>query len=445
MSKQALILSALQGSTEVWTELKRDWFKNKLPGTPYTPGEFMIRLLIGRLALTTDDIYEALQKADDLSIEGLKKDGILSGACRLNEDSVKILMATLLDVPEIAEAEYKPEPEQPIEQSNVSEFVSKPEPLAQESKVTECPYCAHDFERCENGFYETAEVETVQASTVPQVVVSDAVGCEHVDSKNKCTDCTEEDTRDCSNCGETCIEAKLVKCKDFESCENAYCSKCTEEYIGQTGFCDDCNTITCDGCSSEIDNGTQKQCKNSECESKEDYCVDCALALLNKKGLCSSCSGEEIHSCDGECQSDFIESLLIKCKAFDDCSHEYCTTDAKESLNAQGYCDECSTVECGSCSSEIDRGSEKKCKKGDDCAWGGVLCDDCASRLLNKSKLCCSCSGEEELTCDGDCGEDYTDSNMRRCKGCANVYCKVDAKNELNNRGRCSDCAEPDQ
>ena len=446
MSKQALILTALQGSNDVWTVLKRDWFKNKLPGTPYTPGEFMIRLLIGRLALTAEDIYEALEKAEEVSVEGLKKEGVLSGTCRLNEDSVKILLATLLDIPEIAAAEYEPEAVQPVEQAYASNSVPEPELHVQESKVTECPHCAHDFERCQNGFYETVEVVESPVVVRPEIPVSSAVGCEHVDSQNKCVGCTEEDKRDCANCGETCIELKLTKCKDFDECDNAYCSQCVEEYIGSTGFCTDCGTIDCDGCDTELENGTQKRCKNPDCEKQEDYCPECALALLNKKGLCATCSGEEVLTCDGDCSGDFTESLLIKCKNFDECSHSYCAEDAKSALNKLGYCSDCETVTCSDqqCSEDIERGTEIVCKNPE-CTEKWTFCGDCSKRYLNKQKLCSSCSGEEEHTCDGDCGEVYTESLLKKCKNydtCSMEYCFADGKTELDKRGFCPDCSE---
>lgn len=465
MGKKELILAAITQGNEVWNEISKDWYAHKLPGSKYNPTLFLVQLLIGHLDMKAGDVYEALKMAEEVSIDELKKDRVLSGSFRVTEDVAKLVLAMILEVPEIAAAEYT-EPEvivdEPVaqqsrtyepyvrpERENVFEAAVASAASAAESvkvpEVTQCPHCKHDFERCENGFYDKPEQAAEQfVPYVQHVEASDAVGCVHVDQQNQCVDCSDEPKHDCTECSETIFLSKAVKCKDFEDCDNAYCPECAKESILPNGYCHDCGTIKCDSCDDEIDNGAQKKCSNSDCQTNNDYCETCALRLLNKKGECSTCSEEQEVDCSS-CDLSFTDSLLEKCKNFDSCGHSYCADDVKDNLNEFGFCDECENVECSgaNCGADIKNGSQKKCSN-QDCNEDWEFCEHCASRYLNASGECSSCSGETEYTCDGDCGEEYTESQMKKCKNfddCDKIFCREDAKEGLDRRGYCENCA----
>ncbi len=457
-NKEELIIAALANSNDIWAKLKKGWYTNKFPGSAFSPGEFLARLIIGHFGLTEEDVIQAVTESGRLPLEQLKKEKVLSGSFRLNEDMAKILLATLLEMPEVKEVDFasaeefeKETAESVVDGRTAFETVyARPtEEVVPVVQLKQCPNCRHDFERCGNGFYELAQTTSGinSAKQVIQKVEMDfGESCGHVDLKGKCMQCTEETLQSCFHCDEELVLVKMVKCKDFENCDHAYCAECAKTQMTEGGYCDDCGNVSCSGCDEDVEQGAQKKCANPDCTFKPDYCAKCALALLNKKGWCSTCSEEEVQACDGDCGEEFTQSLLIECKNFDDCGHSYCEEDAKTALNELGYCDDCEVVDCdaANCSNEVKRGEHRTCKNPD-CEQNWVFCEDDAKRYLNKKGQCSSCSGEAECTCDGDCGEEYTESLLKKCKNydtCEKEYCPTDAKTELSKRGLCPDCEE---
>lgn len=325
------MVQAIQGSQKVWHQLRDDWSRLGMPGSAYSPGEFVACLLLSELVTDGDEI-EQIQRRISRGGELYKR---------------LVAMQLLPDVFHDAEAAAI------LSVATFYETVtSSPEPQLSEQPaveiplLTSCPHCDHEFERCAAGAYKVASVvEPVEvkvdetAAPEPQVVS----GCIHVGNDGKCTACTRDEVEVCceATCQEDVIVSKVHACKDPD-CTNVYCND-HEDELNEHGYCNDCDTLDCDGdnCSNQIDNGTEHRCSNPGCEQNEGFCDDCAARLLNAKGECAACSKEEESDCS-DCGNTVTQSRLTVCSN-PDCMEKpgYCPGCKKKNLDRRGRCDDC--------------------------------------------------------------------------------------------------------
>ncbi|HLD49172.1 MAG TPA: hypothetical protein VJB11_02310 [archaeon] len=413
-----------------WEELKKMWYELKLPGSPFSPEEFVISLFLSQMDGSAEDIAESIKKSAQL-LSRLKNDTDLYYSLMSSSISVPTMALAILGGNKIPDAKEK-------KQEKKKEPGIMAHAIEAQQQIEECPHCGHRFELCAEGAYLPDEKEEEKPAIDEISEQKPVAGCEHIGSDGKCIDCTDDRTVDCSDCGEPVVLTKAHKCKDYEQCENAYCEGCKDNNISEHGYCDDCSTIECDRCGDNIDRREEHKCKNPNCREKEHFCDECGPRFLNAEGMCPDCSGEEENNCNG-CNETFTNSVLTKCSNYDECETAFCDECKPQQLNQAWYCDECLVIECSECSNEFDRGDEKKCKNPG-CRSDLELCDGCAASLLNSKGLCHECSGEELDDCSG-CSDRFIESRLKKCRKhneCGSAYCP-DCRDELEN-GFCPDC-----
>ena len=428
MDAKNIAAVAAQGNA-AWEQLKPRWYELKLPGSQYSPDEFIACLLLAQVGGDANTIARRVAEAHDI-LEALRRDSSVSNIFFSSASTNAALLMALLNS---ATAEGMASTGR-----TSNEPVKPEEPLAGRSDrfegVTTCPHCSHEFAKCVAGGYALSGEEQVQP--IPQV--ADKQSCCHVGTDGKCVNCTNENTVGCSDCDETIIKAKGRECK-YPGCDHIYCDECAGNNLSETGFCNDCSTVECNEseCRESFDRGTGKKCSNSDCPNKdEEYCDECAPDIFNEQGLCPKCSGEGEYECDN-CQHSVTASKAVKCKA--DCERVYCKKCAGDNLNESGYCDDCKTVKCSECHEEVDRDNAKKCSNPE-CQHGVMLCDMCAARLLNERGECAGCSDEETSDC-SDCGNTTLDPRLTKCRNfdsCGNAYCG-ECDDNLKD-GMCPEC-----
>jgi hypothetical protein len=164
-------------------------------------------------------------------------------------------------------------------------------------------------------------------------------GCAHVGSDGKCIRCTDEELDTCAGCEEDFPKSRMKSCVD-EDCDAAFCLDCVDEGLNQNGYCSKCNTWTCDGCEEDVERDSEIGCNREDCDSNLGYCDSCAKALLNKQGVCMSCSDEDEVTCDG-CRETFTASRTVRCTGAY-CKNYFCGSCAESGL-AEGLCESCSS------------------------------------------------------------------------------------------------------
>lgn|GEM_PF-5930784 len=501
---QDLVGSVKQGQ-ELWRSLSSKWYELGFPGSPHTPNEFIVCLLLSHLhdAVEIEQVKQRISDGHRL-FRQLVEDKVLPPIYQIQESVALLTMSlvvvdaqnghvdapaqpvaavaaeqalelqpvpveihvsvepVVLESPAVPELPViEPEPVVVQEATVIPEAVSQPLPPAHIPPITCCPNCHHDFERCAAGEYvkQPVEREGVQVQTQTRVdavvstqMVEQPIGCLHVGKDNKCISCTEDEIITCCEqyCTVEIIESKARKCKNYEECGSAYCDDHNDE-INEYGFCPDCSEVSCDGagCDNEMERGSDVhfRCSNPECKSNEDFCNECASRLLNAQGLCPQCSGEEELQCSN-CDAYSIVSKSYKCKNYDECGHVYCQDDQGQ-LNKYRYCSDCREVECADddCSNTVVRGITEECVcSNPNCKNSYIYCAKCANRLFSAKGWCPDCSGEDLIEC-SDCGENWTSLKMTAClsgEDCPDdaVYCPNCKKANLDEHGRCNSCEE---
>lgn len=164
---------------------------------------------------------------------------------------------------------------------------------------------------------------------------------------------------------------------------------------------------------------------------------------VGSDGKCQECTGDRTEDCSG-CEKSVVVARARQCKDYDECNHLYCSDCVEACINENGYCEDCSVVDCDGdgCGESVDRGTQKTCSRTF-CEQKPDLCDMCAARLLNADGLCSGCSGEEERDC-SDCGVTHTESRLTKCKDyeeCTNEYCGDCKEHRISEQGYCDDCS----
>lgn len=152
-----------------------------------------------------------------------------------------------------------------------------------------------------------------------------------------CPDCSDEEEFTCTECECGVTNSRAFVCKD-EDCGAIYCVDHKEE-LNEAGYCSDCREEECADCGNEFPRENMIKCSGSDCESGEVFCPDCAATHLNRKGLCSTCSGEEELTCS-DCGGTVINSQSKKCRGRE-CENVYCPGCAKKNLDSRERCDDC--------------------------------------------------------------------------------------------------------
>lgn len=307
----------VQAAQKLWDELKARWTELKLPGSAYMPHDFTTLLMLADVEGDVEAVVERVRAAADRLAE-LKRDSRTSFVL-LGSDAPAIL--ALISADGIITSE--PEPVVP------PVVVQPPVPVEPPPPVTGCPNCGHGFDACAAGEYRLTPTPAAAPTK------SDAFNpCVHVDAAGRCTECTKDETVECDDCGNAIVKSRGHACKN---CDYIYCDDCKSDLSGY-GYCPDCATLTCSGCDNDVDAGTEERCANEQCREDPAYCERCVDGLLNVKGLCMSCSGEEDVECDacGEC---FTESRVKFCAATG-CDTCYCAAHTNN-LDQKGLCANC--------------------------------------------------------------------------------------------------------
>jgi hypothetical protein len=377
------IIDAFSRAQKVWETLKSRWHDLHLPGSCFSPDEFLIGLTLSQIAGTPEEIAERVRAAEPAA-EQLRRGG-------MSNADIHMLSTIALLQKSAPPAEEAPAPAVPIVDSVPTMSTAPPDESAAKS--------AADGEQA-------------------------ATGCCHVGSDGKCTACTSEETSSCDDCDEDIVWSRAQECKN-KKCGHAYCDDCATRNLNEHEYCDDCATIQCSEpeCNEDIDRGSGTKCSNPECPDKDcEFCGECAAKIFNDAGLCSKCSDEEEYTCDG-CKHSVTFSKVMLCKNFEECDRSYCKECAPENLT-DGVCDDCATVECSTCRNRITLGKEVKCANPG-CTRDNVYCGTCASMLLNEAGLCNACSNEMNVVCTY-CQRDFTESRTVMCTNfeiCRTAYC----------------------
>lgn len=224
---------------------------------------------------------------------------------------------------------------------------------------------------------------------------------------------------ECSDCGSTTISILTKRCKNPD-CQNIYCRDCLEN-LNDNDFCDECETILCDGCEEEVERGTHTSC--AKCENA-DFCLNCAPAMTDSELGCVECvSSELIVECSGSscCSNPILKSKAILCKNFDDCEAAFCKDCAKENLDEQGYCEDCNSFECSHCENRFHISDGLKCSNMK-CKYEEVFCKKCSKFSLDSVGACLKCSTESTSTC-VDCQNKTLTNQATKCSNCARSVC----------------------
>lgn len=420
----------------VWEELKHKWREFGLPGSAFSPDEFIACLLLSQCGIGTDEVAKRITAA--LPLYNHLKHNTLSGL--YGSDSVALLLVAQLAGDHSAS-------ELPVQESAAPVLVM--EPVETElTPLNVCPHCGHDPELCKDGEYavpvapvlETEGVTAPSADGNREEDGKESESCDHVDAHGCCLRCTSEDTERCSGCDEECIASKLKRCADPDCPDShAYCSNCAPDNLEQ-GYCEDCRTVTCDeeDCEEEFDRSEGHACGNPDCSNKNVYCDDSAERMLNKDGFCPDCSGEEQIQCNG-CEKYFTRSRVTRCVK-EDCDRDYCDDCKGNYLDSEGVCEDCRMIQCWgpSCENRILEGQETVCNNPN-CTSNAKLCGECAERLLNGHGQCSVCSGEKEAVCDR-CRHWFTASRLAECIQCGKHFCENCKLYVMERSGRCMTC-----
>lgn len=363
------LAQAVSEAKVLWQELGRRWSDLHLPGSPYTPSDFLCALALSRFSGTPEQISARVQQGH-ARLAALQDRGVIN---RFSGDSERIAVCLLgllqdpvgltADAMPIESTTPLPEPESAAPLSVVSQSVdasvaahiapeiippSPPHPPIVPSEAFQsvqdqaCPVCGHRVDCCRAGHYGTTSAEHIQRSN------EESRGCAHVAEDGNCAICTDEDTAECagSNCDRLVVVSRGVKCRDYESCDDCamiFCDDdCADGELNELGYCQDCATITCDGCQEEFDNGLQRVCANLDCKKQKEFCGECGLRLLNAANLCAKCAREDIWTCN-ECANDFVSSRMRLCDV-EDCETSYCEEHAANNLDDKGRCGDCATT-----------------------------------------------------------------------------------------------------
>lgn len=354
----------------LWKQLTAQWDKLKLPGSRFSPHEFIASLLLSELTdQSPDEIATRVRRGKEM-LDALKREHGLSLA--LMGDVAPILTVTLLAEPSerhvvVQESTNEPVVSAPSPESN-NPLPSEGEDGCASSEAKEkveinaCPHCAHDFAKCEAGGYASLAAlfgATPPTAPSPLPLPSEGEGdrkektepptrktCCHVDKEGNCLACAGKDTEitTCDNCNEDFVAARSHRCKN-EECDKDFCDGCAEDNLNKRGYCNDCDTVECNRCNDSIERDDEKRCFNEKCGDREYLCEKCAGDLLTTDGRCGSCASEKEVDCS-DCNDLFIESRLEKCggrenEGGDDCGNAYCAKCAPKNLNDKQLCDSC--------------------------------------------------------------------------------------------------------
>lgn len=405
-SKQ--IRDTVDQQKKLWQELKRRWRELELPGSEYSPGDFIACLLLAEMnGSSIESLVARIHQANEKLTQLRREIGL--GTALIGTDTSAVLSLTLVEILSPTPVEVHPTPE-----------------LPPTITLTACPHCNHNFAACELGAYHMPVVE-------PHY-------CIHVDDEGNCTACTRKKIVECYGCQTDLILSKGHHCKNGDH-ETVYCDKCKDKSLSTYGYCEDCSTIGCDGCNCEVEAGEEKHCSNQNCQKKSDFCTRCAQDLLGTDGQCATCAGVKEEECS-ECLDGFIASRLTHCKD-EECQNAYCDR-CKDKINTRGYCEDCGTLDCDGfgCEEEIERDTEHRCKK-DGCTVGEDFCEKCAGQLLNENGWCAECADEMISDC-CDCGESFIGSRLTDCVGeaCNQAFCPQCKEKNLNRHGFCENCRD---
>lgn len=273
------IAATASGARDLWEQLKKDWHKYGLPGSSYSPDEFLACLLIAQSGLGRDELVARVKGAQEI-LSAMKSGSLISAS-----DTNATLLIALIQQPTQSSA---PEPVQPAEPAEVPQ-------------TTACPHCGHNFNACERGEYEQPPqpapepvAEEAEASTgeEPAGETEETTGCCHVGTDGKCVDCTQDKTDECSGdgCDQTIVVSKGHACKNPE-CGRVFCDNCAENELNEHGYCGECSELecACENCEEKVDAGGEPVCKNPECKEKPALCEECAKDLLDERGFCWAC------------------------------------------------------------------------------------------------------------------------------------------------------------
>ena len=353
VSEQLEVVAAeVNEASETWKHICSHWQELNLPGSPYLPNDFLIRLLLAQFGKEPSEIARAVHEGERI-YKSLSHDFHLT--MLLSSSNLPIVALALyaqkagiaaVEPAAVTDIAVEPEPESVVASTTcnccghnsetcaaggyATPAVSEPEPVA---PVVACPNCAHDFAACAAGEYATSA-----AGTEPQPEIA---GCDHTGADGKCLACTDEEVVTCDDCNEEIAASKSHKCKDYENCGYEYCSDCAKGNLNARGYCNDCAVVSCDvdGCDEEMDRDDEIRCANPDCPDRYDHCQDCAKRLLNKDGLCYRCAGEKESDCS-DCNMPTLESNLTWCKD-KDCDNAYCPNCVKSNLSRKGLCSDC--------------------------------------------------------------------------------------------------------
>lgn len=338
------LVRRVQAAKKLWDELKARWGELKLPGSAYMPSEVMTLLMLADVEGDAPAVAERIRAAADRLAE-LKRDSRTSFLL-LGSDASAIF--ALISADGIITSEPEPVVLVPGSDSrdgnNLVMPASEPASSLHEGTpaATSCPHCGHGFDACAAGEYRRPATPPPADVAPLRSDAPDAFDpCVHVDAHGRCTECTKDETVECTDCGNAIVESRGYACKNYGThrgdCGNIYCDDCKPN-LGDHGYCPDCATIQCSGCEDDFDTFTERTCSNQQCREELAYCEGCANDLLNVQGLCTACSKEDEVECDS-CGQNFTESRVTFCVT-EGCDACFCAAHVNN-LDQKGLCADC--------------------------------------------------------------------------------------------------------
>src|SRR3989338_6933491 len=161
------IAQAAQNGLALWEELKRRWDELKLPGSQYSPNDFLAALLAYQFAGTPEEIVGMVRTGIE-RLSDLKKDRDLSYRL-IGSDTIPVLLLGLIpdrpdgQVTNAGRVALESIPE--FHALHLLDTANDFPALPGRPPATACPHCGHDFARCAEGAYAAT---TPEAPTQPQ-------------------------------------------------------------------------------------------------------------------------------------------------------------------------------------------------------------------------------------------------------------------------------------
>lgn len=228
----------------------------------------------------------------------------------------------------------------------------------QESNLSEHGFCGEcETLSCDGCGDDIARGTEVSCTHCKKSDFCETCAPEMVAGEVGCVDCVSDDLKiECadSNCSKTLLKAKARLCKNFDSCDTAFCPEHAKDDLDEQGYCEDCNSFDCSHCGDSFDIDKGARCANPGCSEKAIFCQKCCVTCLDTTKLCANCTLQPTIVC-ADCQNKTI---------------------AKQTTS----CENCQSPICGICTDNFVHCSV--CQK--------KLCGNCKHRLQHRGKWFCS-------------------------------------------------------